>query len=328
MGSRYPAFDTSRLRLLPLAERHHDLDMSVVMPLAPAQHVEPRFQIVADRVRRARESGACVALMMGAHVLRSGVQRYLIDLMERGVFSCIAMNGACAIHDFELALIGQTTESVARYIAEGQFGLWEETGRINDIIAEGASEGLGFGEALGKAVLEGDFPHKDISLFAAAYRLGIPATVHVGIGCDIIHEHPNFDPAATGLASGRDFLVFAAAMEHVNHGVVMNFGSAVMAPEVYLKALSMARNVARQEGREVRNITALVCDLHELPEDTRAEAPRGSAAYYYRPWKTMLVRTVQDGGEGYYVGGRHASTIPQLWTAIVKMSDILYPKGS
>ena len=324
MGSRYSTFDTSRLRLLPLAERCHDLNLSAILPLVPATAVEPQFQVVADRIRRARESGACVILMMGAHVLRSGVQPYLIDLMEQGVFSCIAMNGACAIHDFEFALLGQTTESVSRYIAEGQFGLWEETGRINDILVEAASEGLGFGEALGKAVLEGDFPHKDISLFAAAYRLGIPATVHVSIGCDIIHEHPNFDPAATGLASGRDFLVFAAAMEHISHGVIMNFGSAVMAPEVYLKTLAMVRNVARQNNKDAGSITALVCDLHELPEDTRKEAPRGSAAYYYRPWKTMLVRTVQDGGEGYYVKGRHADTVPQLWTAIVNTSEKLH----
>ncbi len=271
---------------------------------------------MAQRIREARERGAEVILMMGAHVLRSGVQRYLIDLMERGLITAVAGNGACAIHDYELALIGATTESVARYIQEGQFGLWEETGRLNDMIARAASEGLGLGEALGQEIAEGDYPRKDISVLAAAWRLGIPFTVHVGIGYDIIHEHPNCDGAALGAASYRDFLIFAKVVERLEHGVVMNFGSAIMSPEVFLKALAMVRNVAAQKGGKVSEFTTLVCDLHDLPCDYRHEAAKSSPSYYFRPWKTMLVRTVADGGTSYYVKGHHADTVAQLWTAV------------
>lgn len=309
-------FDTSRLRVLPLNEREHDLDRSVIMDLGPVSEVHSNLVQVADRIVKAREAGSSVVLMMGAHVIRSGVQKFIIDMMEQGYISCLAGNGACAIHDYELALIGETTESVARYIRTGQFGLWRETGQINDIVAAGVKEGLGAGEAVGKAIHEGDFSYADTSLFAAAYRLGIPFTVHVGIGSDIIHEHPNCDGAAWGQASYTDFLYYTSVLEKLENGVVMNFGSAIMAPEVYLKALSMVRNVAEQEGREIRHFSTLVCDLRDLPEDVSSEAPRGSADYYFRPWKTMLVRTVDDGGESFYVRAPHAETLPQLWTAL------------
>jgi hypothetical protein len=255
--------------------------------------------------------------MAGGHVVRSGVQRHIIDLLEKGYISCIAMNGSVMIHDFEFSLIGSTTESVARYIRDGQFGLWQETGRINDIVNSAYAAGdAGMGSSVGRAIYEGDFPYKDLSILAACYRLNIPATVHIGIGYDIIHEHPNFDGAASGAASYRDFLLFAGMLEKLEGGVVMSFGSAVMGPEVYLKALSMARNVAFQEGREIRHFTTLVCDLYPLPDDLAKEACKDDPAYYFRPWKTMLLRTVADGGESYYVRGRHADTIPALWTAL------------
>lgn len=309
-------FDPSRLTVLPLAERIHDLSLSVVREPAPTPQVHPSLTAVAQRIRKARERGAAVVLMMGAHVIRAGVQRFLIDLLERGLITCLAGNGACAIHDFEFALIGQTTESVARYIKDGRFGLWQETGRLNDVVREGAARGLGVGQAVGQAILEGDFPHKDVSLYAAAHRLGVPFTTHVSLGYDIVHEHPNCDGAAWGAASYADFLHFAAILENLEGGVIMNFGSAIMAPEVYLKALAMVRNAAAREGREIRRFTTLVCDLRALPEDISAEAPKNSPEYYFRPWKTMLVRTVADGGESYYVRGMHGETVPQLWTAL------------
>jgi hypothetical protein len=150
--------------------------------------------------------------------------------------------------------------------------------------------------------------------------LGIPVTVHVGIGYDITHEHPNFDGAAYGGTSYTDFLRLASILESLEGGVVMNFGSAVMAPEVYLKTLSMARNVARQKGERISNITTLVCDLFELPKNYHEEPSREEPAYYYRPWKTMLVRTVADGGNSIYFKGRHRDTVPQLWTALLNSS--------
>jgi hypothetical protein len=237
--------------------------------------------------------------------------------MGRGYVSCIALNGAGLIHDYEYALIGATTESVAKYIQEGQFGLWKETGRINKIVHDAYKKKLGMGEALGRYIFEGNFPYKEISLLAAGYRLKIPITVHVGIGYDIVHAHPNCDGAATGATSYRDFLRFAAQVENLEGGVVMNFGSAVMAPEVFLKALSMARNVARQKGETIRHFTTLVCDLHKLPRNFHREPPKSSPAYYFRPWKTMLVRTVADGGQSFYVRGPHSQTVPALWSALI-----------
>lgn len=315
MKNTVPDFERSRLRIGSLSDRIHDLHLKTFLPLAPAPTVSGTFAAVAQRLDRARGRGSARVLMMGAHVLRSGVQRYLIDLMEQGGISCIALNGAGVIHDFELALIGATTESVARYIKEGQFGLWQETGRINDIVAQGAAQGLGLGEAVGRVIAEERFPHADLSILAAGYRLGIPVTVHVGIGYDITHQLPNFDGAAYGAASYRDFLRFAGVLESLEHGVVMNFGSAVMAPEIYLKALSMVRNVARQGNTSISSFATLVCDLHDLPGDFHQEPSKDNPAYYFRPWKTMLVRTVADGGESFYVNGRHAETVPQLWTA-------------
>ena len=320
-------FDRSALEIQSLAMRRHNLDISIVkelnsfIPLDGAR-LEGICE-VAKRIVRARKNCASTIMMMGAHVVRSGVQRYIIDLMKRGYVSCIAMNGACAIHDFELAMIGGTTENVAHYIKKGQFGLWKETGVLNDIINEAyrKDDAIGMGEAIGEAIATGDFPHKGVSIVAAAYGLRVPITIHVGIGYDIIHELPNCDGAATGALSYNDFLKFASIVRNLENGVVMNFGSAVMAPEVFLKALSMARNIARQERNAIRKFTTLVCDLYPLPHDYSIEAPRGTPGYYFRPWKTMLVRTIADGGEGYYVMGDHGETIPALWTAVGKAEE-------
>ena len=313
-------FDRKRLLLLPLNKRIHDLNISAIKELQENSFSHPSFNVIADNIKNAKKGGKSVIMMLGGHVIRSGVQRYIIDMMEQGYITCLAMNGSGVIHDFELALIGATTESVARYIREGQFGLWRETGQINDIVNQAYKNGgTGMGEAVGKAIYEGDFPDNGISLLAACYRLNIPATIHVGIGYDIIHEHPNFDGAAAGATSYIDFLKFTEVVSNLENGVVMNFGSAVMAPEVFLKALSMARNVAHQEGKVIKHFTTLVCDLHNLPDDCSKEPCKDNEAYYFRPWKTMLARTVADGGESFYIKGKHADTIPALWTALYKM---------
>ena len=248
--------------------------------------------------------------MMGAHVLRAGVSRHIIDLVERGFISHIAMNGAGAIHDYELARMGATTESVARYIRTGEFGLWRETGELNEWISEAAACGLGLGENLGRRIEESGYGWKDLSVLAAAWRRSVPVTVHVGVGYDILHEHPNCDGAALGAASYRDFLIFAKTVENLEGGVLLAFGSAVMAPEVYLKALAMARNVARQQGRAIARFTTAVFDLVPLAGDGRTELPKSDAGYYFRPYKTILVRTVADGGESFYFRGDHRATLP------------------
>jgi hypothetical protein len=309
-------FERRKLQIKPLATRLHDLQLTAILPLKEVFSRHPTIDAVAEQIVKAKRRGAAVILMVGGHVIRSGVQNYIIDLMEDGVLSCIAMNGSGIIHDYEFALIGATTENVACYVKEGQFGLWEETGRINDIINRAHKDKMGLGQAVGKAIWEGAFPHKNISLLAAGFRLRIPITVHVSIGYDIIHEHPNCDGAATGATSYRDFLRFAKIVENLEEGVVMNFGSAVMAPEVFLKALSMARNLARQNGKEIRHFTTLVCDLYKLSDDYNKEADKDSPEYFFRPWKTFLVRTIAGGGQGFYVQARHSYTIPALWSAL------------
>lgn len=317
----YTTFDRSRLRLKPLAERVHDMSLAEVLPLdadvPPFDH--PQLGVVAERVAEAFRRQRPVILMMGAHVIKVGLSRYIIDLMARGILTHVAMNGAGPIHDFELALIGASTESVARYIQEGQFGLWEETGRINDAIHEAHRDGIGLGEAVGRLIEQEALPHREVSVLAAGYRLRVPMTVHVGIGYDIIHEHPNCDGAALGAASYHDFLVFAHTVSRLEGGVLLNFGTAVMGPEVYLKALAMARNVAHQEGREIRNFTTAVFDLIALGPDVHHEAPKSDPRYYFRPYKTILVRTVADGGESFYIQGDHRVTLPHLYRRVLAL---------
>jgi hypothetical protein len=229
------------------------------------------------------------------------------------------MNGSGPIHDYELALIGKTTESVARYITEGQFGLWRETGQLNDIIVTGDRDGLGLGEAIGRAIETEALPHRDVSICAAGYRLRVPVTVHVGIGYDIIHEHPNCDGAALGAASYRDFLIITQAITHMQAGVVLSVGTQVMGPEVFLKGLAMARNVARQRGEAINLFTTAVFDLTDLGPDIHHEAPKDQAAYYFRPYKTLLVRTVAEGGESFYVRGMYRETFATLYQQILPL---------
>jgi hypothetical protein len=316
----YEIFDRSQLRLLPLAERIHDMHLDEVLPLdAPpsGSYEGDALQILADRVLAAHRAGRPVILMMGAHLIKVGLSRFIIDLIERGVITHVACNGACAIHDYELARIGATTESVARYISAGQFGLWEETGYLNDVVRDGIAHGMGAGEAIGRWIEDCGFPHGDLSVLAAAYGCGLPATVHVGIGNDIIHEHPNCDGAAWGQASYRDFLVFTQTITRLQGGVLLNYGTAVMGPEVYLKALAMARNVAFQHGEQINAFTTAVFDLQDLGPDVHHTPDKSHAAYYFRPLKTILVRTVQDGGESYYVRADHRVTLPALYRMMV-----------
>lgn len=324
MKSRYEAFDRSRLTIRPLAERSHDLDVSRWLalgdPAPPFEH--PQLAGLARRLKAARDRGAARILMMGAHLIRAGVSRHIIDLLERGFLDHVAMNGAGVIHDYELARIGATTESVARYIRTGEFGLWRETGELNNWIREAAELGLGLGENAGRRIAESGYPHRDLSLLAAAWRKSVPATVHVGIGYDILHEHPNCDGAALGAVSYTDFLIFTAAVENLEGGLLLNFGSAIMGPEVFLKALAMSRNVARREGRSIRRFTIAVCDMVPIQGDYHRELPKSDPGYYFRPHKTMLVRTVADGGESFYLQGDHRATFPALRKAYLRASGV------
>ena len=313
----------SQITILPLSERRHKMTVADVYALdaelPPYEH--PSLPVVADRIAKAHRAGKQVIWMMGAHVMRRGNSRFIIDLMERGILTHIATNGACAIHDFELAHIGATLEDVEDYIWDGKFGNWEETGRyLNEAIVRGYEDKIGFGEAIGRLIQEGEmgipFPYRDVSMFAAAYRLGVPFTVHKGIGFDIIDQHPAADYAAMGWATGEDFLCFAESVSQLEGGVFLNLGSAVMGPEVYLKSLSMARNIASQRDEEIRHFTTANFDLIDFP-DFRNEGSPTDAHYYHRPKKTILIRTVKDGGEGYHISGDFSVTVPHLYRLII-----------
>ncbi len=323
----YELFDRSKLDILPLDQRIHDIDLLKVA-IRPGDKIQlfedPAIDVLADAVVDARKKYDSTVLMMyGAHVIRTGNSPLMIDMMKRGMITHFATNGAGSIHDFEFSLIGHTCESVAKYISEGQFGLWKETGIINDIISEGAKEGIGWGEALGRYIWENNLPYREMSVLAMGYHLHVPCTVHIGIGNDIINEHPNFDGAAAGACSYTDFLVYTKSIENLEHGVFLNFGSAVAGPEVYLKALAMARNVAKQEGRKIADFTTAVFDLLAIDSsDSYSSAPpKSDPRYYFRPWKTILARTVADGGRSYYVRGENNKTFPNLAAKIRERID-------
>lgn len=315
-------FDRSQLNILPLSERQHKMTVDDIYTLdaETPEYENEQLNIVADRIIQAHKNGKEVIWMMGAHVLRRGNSRYIIDLMNRHVITHIAANGACAIHDFELAYIGATLEDVELYIKDGKFGNWHETGRyINEAIIRGYIKKLGFGEAIGMLIQNEEddliIPHLDISIFAAAYRLGMNITVHKGIGYDITDQHPTADFAAIGRTTGVDFLRFASVISHLEGGVFLNLGSAVMGPEVYLKSLSMARNLAAQRGEEIRQFTTANFDLIDF-HDFQEEGKPTEAHYYHRPKKTILIRTVKDGGESYHISGDFSITIPKLYQLI------------
>lgn len=318
--SRYPLFDRSRIALDALKERGSDLTLDGCLRLDDPfeSFAHPELIDVVEAIVAARQAGRPVIVMIGGHPIKLGLSRYLVDLIDRGIVTLLATNGAGIIHDYELALAGGTSEDVARWIKRGQFGLWRETGRLNEIIAAGAARGEGLGETVGRTIEEEQFPNRELSIAAAGWRAGVPITSHVGIGSDIIHAHANCDGGALGATSYTDFLIFSRAVQDLEGGVFLNIGSAVTGPEVYLKALSMARNVARQHEEEIRHFVTAVFDLVELPENYREGPPsKDHPQYYYRPWKTILVRTVADGGRSYYFSGDHKQTIPTLWREVV-----------
>jgi len=315
MPSRFPRFDRSRMRTMPLAERANLMGLADLLPLdARTEEIDdPHLDRIATRIREARGRGDAVVVFIGAHVIKVGLSYHLIDLMRRGWITHLAGNGAVSIHDFELALIGASTEDVGTYLANGMFGMAEETGRrMHDALRRGREDGLGYGEAVGRAIVEDALPHRDASVLAAGYTLGIPVTIHVSIGLDIIHQHPACDGATLGWATDEDFLIFVESVLRMGEGgVFLNFGSQVAGPEVFLKALSMARN----QGAGLRRILTANFDLRAIdlrPDDASGKAKYARPDYYYRPKKNIVLRPNYEGGEGYHICGDHRSTIPAL----------------
>jgi hypothetical protein len=256
---------------------------------------------VARAIAEAHRRRRPVIVGIGAHVTKVGLNPIVIDLMERRIITCLAMNGAVIIHDFELALMGHTSEEVDAEIDSGRFGMAEETGRmLNEAITEGAKEGLGLGEAVGRYMCarKRQFPNQRTSLLATGARLGIPVTVHVALGTDIIHMHPAADGASIGSASLTDFRKLAAAVAGMEGGVYLNIGSAVILPEVFLKTVTLGRNL----GHKLTNITTV--DMDFIP--------------HYRPLTNVVRRPTQKGGRGYSLTGHHELMLPLLAAAVLE----------
>jgi hypothetical protein len=260
------------------------------------------FKGVVRAIVKAREKDRPVILGMGAHPIKVGLSPVIIDLMGKNVITAIAGNGACIVHDFELSSVGHTSEDVGKELCAGTFGMAAETGKyLNRAIKEGARKGQGIGRSVGEAIQNGKFGFKDMSIFASAYGLDIPATVHVAMGTDIIHMHPDADGAAIGEGSFTDFRLFTSVVSDLEGGVYINLGSAVIMPEVFLKALTIARNL----GNRVDNITTVNMDFMQ----------------HYRPAVNVLRRPTVNKGACYALTGHHEIMFPLLAAAVIEETE-------
>jgi len=309
----FPPLDWSRIKTYPLRERPNRVRaedfarpwskggslktfLNTLPDILAARDLRALAAAMVGAVRRKKP----VLLCMGAHLVKCGLSPVVVDLMRRGVVSCVAMNGAGSIHDFEMALIGQTSEDVQHGLDDGSFGMADETGRLmNTAIKNGLSQGIGCGRALGETIVKENFPNRDVSILNAGVTAKVPVTVHIAIGTDIIHQHPACDGAALGEASYLDFQRFAAAVAALGDGgVVLNVGSAVVLPEVFLKALTVARNL----GHKVENFTTATLDMIRQ----------------YRPTENIVRRPMHKGGQGYYLVGHHELMLPLLAASVIE----------
>ncbi len=282
----------------------------------PEWEGKKNFDTLVERIMRARMNKKPVILSMGAHVIKTGLSRYLIEFIKKGIITHISSNGAGSIHDFELAYLGGTSEDVPTAIEDGSFGMWEETGRwMNDALKIGAGKEIGYGESLGTYIEKNQekFPYKEDCVLYQAYTHKVPATYHIALGTDIIHQHPSVDFAAIGKTSGIDFRKICYAVSRLEGGVFLNFGSGVIGPEVFLKALSISRNL----GYVVSDITTANFDLIDLG-DYKSKIGYDNPQYYYRPRKNIVNRPTSLGGIGWHFCGDHRVTIPSLYNKIME----------
>ncbi len=310
----YEEFDLSGVKTYPLRSRQSKVSLAQfatpysagsgvdgLLKSLPGLLAAKDFKDVVDAIVAAKRDGKAIIWGLGAHVLKTGLSPVLVDLMERGFVSAIATNGAGIIHDFEIALSGGTSEDVDATLGPGTFGMAEETGtQLNRAINEGVAAGLGLGQAVGKYLDAARPPFAQISVAAAAWRLQIPVTVHVAVGTDIIHMHPQASGAAIGEASLRDFRYFVSSVSRLEKGVYLNCGSAVVLPEVFLKAVAVARN----EGRSLDGLTTVNLDFLR----------------HYRPLTNVVSRPTAGTGRGYSLTGHHELLIPLLAAALVESS--------
>ena len=258
------------------------------------------LRAVSADIAAARKKNKGVIFMAGAHVIKCGLNPVLIELIKRKIITCICLNGAGIIHDFEIAFQGKTSEDVAENLKTGRFGMGKETADfLNCAASEGVKKGFGLGYAVANAIATTDLANRDLSLLYNAYRYKVPVCVFVGIGTDIIHQHPSFDAASTATGSLRDFHILVNNIGSLNQGgVVLNFGSAVMLPEVFLKALNLARNLGNK-----------VCDFTTANFDM---------IYHYRPAQNVVSRPTNAGGKGYYIIGHHEIMLPMLAQSVIE----------
>jgi len=257
------------------------------------------FKAIVEAIIKAHHSNKPVVLGMGAHPVKTGISPVIINMMRKNVITAVAMNGACIVHDFELSLMGKTSEDVDSELCQGTFGMAGETGReLNEAIKEGVEEGYGIGKAVGRHILHSKAPCRELSILAAAANLDIPATVHIAVGTDIIHMHPEADGASIGEGSMRDFRLFASVVSDLKGGVYINLGSAVIMPEVFLKAIAVTRNL----GHDVKNFTTVNMDFIQ----------------HYRARENVLRRPVLSGGSSYAITGHHEIMFPLLAAAVME----------
>ena len=311
MSFPYEEFDVQGIRTYPLASRQSkanatdfarpyepDSGMAAWVDSLPDILAAADFKAVLEALLQARREERGMLWGIGAHVIKTGLSPVLIDLMTRGYVSAIATNGAGVIHDFELALCGATSEEVDEALGPGRFGMAEETGRqLNAAINEGVARGLGIGQAVGAWLRNVSPAFERLSLLASAHRMGVPVTVHIGIGTDVIHMHPSASGAALGEGSLRDFRYFVSNVARLGGGVYLNCGSAVVLPEVFLKAVALARN----QGVSLEGLTTVNLDFVRL----------------YRPQTNVVSRPVAGIGKGYSLVGHHEILIPLLAAALV-----------
>lgn len=305
---KYPSLDWSKIKTFSISERPNKVAVEdfATPHVAGGSFAEfishlPQFLAASDfgriveAIAEAVRNQRTVLLMMGAHPIKCGLNPILVDAMRSGLVHAVAFNGAAAIHDFETAFQGETSEDVQRGLDDGSFGMADETGRMmNAAYAKGVAAGLGAGEALGSTM--GGFANQHLSILRTGAELEIPVTVHIALGTDIIHQHPTANGAVLGEASFRDFQRFAGVVAALEGGVVLNIGSAVIMPEVFLKALTVARNL----GHTVNQFTTATFDMIRQ----------------YRPTENVVRRPTHLGGKGYYIVGHHELNIPLLFAAV------------
>jgi hypothetical protein len=272
--------------------------ISDLLESLPAQLMGKDFPELVQRLAAAQKDGRPILVGMGAHVIKVGLNPIIIDLMERSIITGIALNGAGIIHDAEIAMVGRTSEEVGQVLGSGAFGAARETGQtINEAINQGARSDMGMGAAVGQYLLDREFPYNHLSIVASARRLQIPLTVHVAIGTDIVHIHPSADGAAIGKTSHQDFKLFSSMVADLDGGAYLNIGSAVLLPEVFLKALTVCRNL----GHSVNRITTVNLDFIR----------------HYRPSVNVVHRPTATGGKGYHIIGHHELMVPLLAAALL-----------